>query len=63
MDKSANLQVLAAPGETAYIACGVCQREIPLSVTLWREGSDYAAYFCGFECYDRWRNLTTTAAS
>ena len=41
--------------------CGVCHRKIPLSAAAWREGSDYVAHFCGFECYDRW--LTTTATS
>jgi len=40
----------------ANVTCGVCQREIPLSAAVWREGSDYVAYFCGLECYDRWRH-------
>jgi len=38
------------------IPCSVCQHEIPLSAAVWREGSDYVAYFCGLECYDRWRH-------
>ena len=39
----------------AHVACGACHREIPLSTAVWRESSDYVAYFCGLECYDRWR--------
>ena len=40
----------------AAIPCAVCQREIPLSAAASREASDYVEYFCGLECYDRWRN-------
>jgi hypothetical protein len=40
----------------SHVPCGVCRREIPLSAAVWRESSDYVAYFCGLECYDRWRN-------
>jgi hypothetical protein len=59
----ADLQPPSLPSESSrglraasYVPCGVCQREIPLSAAVWREGSDYVAYFCGLECYDRWRN-------
>ena len=33
----------------SYVPCGVCQHEIPLSAAVWREASDYVAYFCGLE--------------
>ena len=64
MDKRTDLQPPSLPSESrhglpepaSYIPCGVCQHEIPLSAAVWREGSDYVAYFCGLECYDRWRN-------
>jgi hypothetical protein len=51
---SESSQGLRAPG--SYVACSVCHHEIPLSAAVWREGSDYVVYFCGLECYDRWRN-------
>jgi hypothetical protein len=64
VEERTNLQPPILPGGSShglrepapYVSCGVCQREIPLSVTVWREGSDYVAYFYGLECYERWRN-------
>ena len=44
----------------AGIPCAVCQREIPLSAAASREASDYVEYFCGLECYDRWRNQSNS---
>jgi hypothetical protein len=23
---------------------------------VWRESSDYAAYFCGLDCFEQWRS-------
>jgi Domain of unknown function (DUF3330) len=37
------------------VACAVCEREVPFSEAVVREASDYMAYFCGLECYERWR--------
>jgi len=34
--------------------CAVCECEVPLSEAVVPEASDYVAYFCGLECYDRW---------
>lgn len=64
MDKRTDLQPPNPPSESnhglrepgPYVSCSVCQHEIPLSTAVWREGSDYVAYFCGLECYERWRN-------
>ena len=36
------------------IPCGACGREVPLSEAVVPEASDYVAYFCGLECYERW---------
>jgi len=55
MDKRTDLQPPSLPSDS-YVPCAACHREIPLSTAVWREGSDYVAYFCGLECYDRWRN-------
>ena len=64
MDKSIDHQRPNLPSEStqgsggpaSLIPCSVCQREIPLSAAVWRESSDYVAYFCGLSCYDRWRS-------
>jgi hypothetical protein len=38
------------------IPCDACGREVPLSEAVVREASDYVAYFCGLECYERWHS-------
>jgi hypothetical protein len=38
------------------IPCNVCQHEVPVSEALVAEAVDYVAYFCGLDCYERWRN-------
>lgn len=38
------------------VPCKVCLTEIPRSAAKVDEASDYVAYFCGLECYDKWRN-------
>jgi hypothetical protein len=52
----------AAAGDTqapaAQISCAVCQHEIPLTTAAARQVSDYVEYFCGLDCYERWRNQT-----
>jgi hypothetical protein len=37
------------------ISCQICQHEIPLSEAVVSEASDYVVYFCGLDCYERWR--------
>jgi len=37
------------------IECEVCLKEIPKSGAFSEETSDYVMYFCGLECYDKWR--------
>ncbi len=37
------------------IACHVCMVEIPLSEAINEEALDYVMYFCGLECFDKWR--------
>jgi YHS domain-containing protein len=43
------------PSAREPIACGVCLKEIPKSVAQSYEGPDYVYYFCGAECYEKWR--------
>ena len=39
------------------VPCDVCQHEIPLSEAVVAEATDYVVYFCGLDCYARWRRL------
>ena len=36
------------------VPCEVCMNEIPRSEAKVEEASDYVAYFCGLECYEKW---------
>jgi Domain of unknown function (DUF3330) len=37
------------------VPCQVCQHDIPLSEAVVAEATDYVVYFCGLDCYERWR--------
>jgi hypothetical protein len=37
------------------VACEVCMKEIPRSEATVAEATDYVAYFCGLDCYDKWQ--------
>jgi hypothetical protein len=37
------------------VSCRVCHREIPFAEALNIEGQEYMYYFCGYGCYDHWR--------
>jgi len=37
------------------VACEICLKEIPRSVALSQEGSDYVLYFCGDNCFVEWK--------
>ncbi len=39
----------------ASVSCTVCRHEIPLSEAVVAEAVDYMVYFCGLDCYQRWR--------
>jgi hypothetical protein len=64
MDRGVDLQAVTTTGVVAddlnepapLVSCAVCQREIPLSAAASREASDYVEYYCGLDCYERWRN-------
>jgi hypothetical protein len=43
------------PEAASPVHCSACGREVPLSEAVVREASDYVAYFCGLDCYERWR--------
>jgi hypothetical protein len=37
------------------VSCEVCLKEIPRSVAQKRESEDYVLYFCGLDCYEKWK--------
>jgi hypothetical protein len=43
------------PTEIEKVPCGVCLKEIPRSEAKIEEASDYVLYFCGLDCYEKWR--------
>ena len=47
----------APPVQEDRVACEVCLREVPRSESLVPEAADYVAYFCGLECFEKWKNL------
>ena len=58
MDQRANLQRVAIDARVILdsVPCNVCQHEVPASEALVTEATDYVVYFCGLDCYERWRN-------
>ena len=42
------------------IECDICLREIPVSEAVSCEASDYVTYYCGLECYDKWKKQRVT---
>ena len=41
----------------ALVACDVCLREVPRSQAVVPEAADYVAYFCGLQCFQKWKSL------
>lgn len=41
--------------EPEKVACEVCLKEIPVSEATSVKATDYVVYYCGLECYDKWR--------
>lgn len=37
------------------VPCEVCLKEVPGSEALVAEVEDYVAYFCGLDCYEKWK--------
>lgn len=38
------------------VACEVCLKEVPKSEAAVSEATDYVAYFCGLDCYQKWKD-------
>lgn len=43
------------PRQPETVRCGVCRKEIPRSEARSAEAHEYVFYFCGLDCYERWR--------
>jgi hypothetical protein len=41
--------------EIKQVECEVCLKEIPVSGTMSEEVADYVTYFCGLDCYAKWK--------
>ncbi len=44
------------PGKDQLLSCDVCMKEIPHSAAQTSEGEEYIMYFCGLECYKKWKS-------
>lgn len=46
----------AKPVEPERVSCEVCLKLVPRSEAASAEATDYVAYFCGLDCYEKWRS-------
>jgi hypothetical protein len=56
MSEKTNLADNPTSEKLDKVACDVCLTEIPKSVAVSSEADEYTQYFCGTECYTKWRN-------
>ena len=49
------------PIDVERIPCEVCLREVPKSEAIVPEAAEYFVYFCGLDCYQRWKTEGTKA--
>ena len=43
------------PSEEDTVRCEVCLKQIPRNEAKSREAREYTQYFCGLDCYEKWR--------
>jgi hypothetical protein len=43
------------PVDVVRVSCEVCLKEVPIAEAKIAEAADYFAYFCGLECYEKWK--------
>lgn len=39
-----------------HVACEICLKEVPTSEAVVSEAADYVTYFCGLDCYGKWKD-------
>ncbi len=44
------------PDVEEKVKCEVCLKEIPASEAKVDEATDYVVYFCGLDCYAKWKD-------
>lgn len=44
------------PVNVQHVTCAMCLKEVPASAAVASEAVDYVAYFCGLECYEKWKS-------
>ena len=47
--------------EVEKVSSAICHKEIPLSEALIPEAADYMVYFCGLECYPKWKKRSESS--
>lgn len=43
------------PTADGKVPCELCLKEIPVSEAKVDEAADYVRYFCGLDCYAKWK--------
>lgn len=43
------------PGKAPTVHCEECRKEVPESAAMVPESKDRVMYFCGLECYEKWK--------
>jgi hypothetical protein len=44
------------PQAPEQVTCEICHRQLPAEEALRREVDDYVLWFCGQDCFTRWRS-------
>ncbi len=43
------------------VVCAECMKRIPKDTAQSAEAADYVAYFCGLDCFQKWRETSNEA--
>jgi len=49
------------PVEPVLVPCEVCLKEVPAGEATVPEAAEYFAYFCGLDCYEKWKRQDESA--
>jgi hypothetical protein len=49
------------PGKAPSVQCEECRKEVPESAAMVPESKDRVMYFCGLECYEKWKQENPVA--
>jgi len=51
------------PVAVEQVACEICLKEVPKSEATVPEGAEYVLYFCGLDCFEKWKAQQDTSAA